>query len=189
MKKTLIYITIVILVIIGFGIISNPIRNTGPIFTNFEPTPIVTNFEQCVTAGNAIMESYPRQCRAGEQTYTENIGIELEKTNLIRIDSPRPNTIIQSPLVVTGQARGNWFFEASFPVMLTDWDGLIIAEGHATAKSDWMTTDFVPFEATLNFTVDKNVYSNRGSLILKKDNPSGLPKNDDAIEIPVTFAQ
>jgi len=113
---------------------------------------------------------------------------ELEKTELIRINTPRPNQIIQSPLTITGEARGNWFFEASFPVFLVDWDGLIIAQGLAQAKSDWMTTDFVPFEATLTFTVDKNVYSNRGSLILKKDNPSGLPEHDDAIEIPVLFA-
>lgn len=27
------------------------------------PQPIVTNFEECVAAGNPVMESYPRQCR------------------------------------------------------------------------------------------------------------------------------
>ncbi|MEK7555195.1 MAG: Gmad2 immunoglobulin-like domain-containing protein, partial [Patescibacteria group bacterium] len=115
-------------------------------------------------------------------------GNELEKTDLIRINTPRPNQTISSPLTITGEARGNWFFEASFPVVLTNWDGLIITQGIAQAKSDWMTTDFVPFEATLTFTVDKNAYSNRGFLILKKDNPSGLPEHDDAIEIPVVLA-
>jgi len=148
----------------------------------------VTNFEECVAAGNAVMESYPRLCRQDGQTFTENIGNELEKKDLIRINSPRPNQVIQSPLVITGEARGFWFFEASFSVVLTDWNGLIIAEGIATAKSDWMTTGFVPFEATLTFTVDKNMYSNNGLLILKKDNPSGLPQNNDALEIPIVFA-
>ena len=81
-----------------------------------------------------------------------------------------------------------WFFEASFPVVLTNWDGLIIAEGIATAQGEWMTTEFVPFEATLKFIVDKNAYSNRGFLILRKDNPSGLPEHDDALEIPIMFA-
>jgi len=33
----------------------------------------VTNFEECVAAGNQVMESYPRQCRHGEQTFTEDI--------------------------------------------------------------------------------------------------------------------
>jgi hypothetical protein len=48
-----------------------------------------------------------------------------------------------------------------------------------------MTADFVPFTATLNFT--KPSYGNNGFLILKKDNPSGLPEHDDALEIQVKF--
>jgi hypothetical protein len=28
------------------------------------PQPIITNFEECAAAGNPVMESYPRQCRA-----------------------------------------------------------------------------------------------------------------------------
>jgi hypothetical protein len=110
------------------------------------------------------------------------------QAKIIRVDSPRLNQTISSPLTITGEARGNWYFEASFPVVLTNWDGLIIAQGIAQAKGDWMTTGFVPFEATLTFTVDKNTYSNRGFLILKKDNPSGLPEHDDALEIPIMFA-
>ena len=148
----------------------------------------VTNFEECVKAGNPVMESYPRQCRHGNQIFTEYIGNELEKTDIVRIDSPRPNQVIQSPLTITGEARGYWFFEASFPVVLTDWDGKIIAQGIATAKSGWMTSEFVPFEAMITFAVDKNAYSNKGTLILRKDNPSGLPEYDDALEVPVVFA-
>ncbi len=150
-------------------------------------TPVVANFTECVTTGAPIMESYPRQCRYGDKTFTEDIGNENEKSDLVRLNSPRPNQVIQSPLTITGEARGNWFFEASFPIVLVDWDGRIIAQGIAQAKSDWMTTEFVPFEATLTFTVDKDVYSNRGALILKKDNPSGLPEHDDALEIPVVL--
>lgn len=36
-----------------------------------ETTKLVNNFEECVAAGNPIMESYPRQCRHGDQTFTE----------------------------------------------------------------------------------------------------------------------
>jgi Immunoglobulin-like domain of bacterial spore germination len=114
------------------------------------------------------------------------------KADLIMLASPVPNGIIENGVVVTGQARGGWFFEASFPVMLTNWDGLIIAEGVATAEGDWMTAEFVPFSATLEFTNPYKVgdpdFMKRGTLILKKDNPSGLPENDDALEIPVRFA-
>jgi len=148
----------------------------------------VTNFAECVEAGNPLMESYPRQCRHGDQLFTEDIGNELEKADIIRIDSPRPNQAIESPLTVTGEARGSWFFEASFPVVLTDWEDKIIAQGIATAKSDWMTSEFVSFEAMITFTVDENAYDNKGTLILRKDNPSGLPEHDDALEVPVVFS-
>jgi len=33
----------------------------------------ITNFEECIAAGNPAMESYPRQCRAGDRTFTEEI--------------------------------------------------------------------------------------------------------------------
>ncbi|MFA6353588.1 MAG: Gmad2 immunoglobulin-like domain-containing protein [Candidatus Paceibacterota bacterium] len=111
------------------------------------------------------------------------------KADLIQVDYPQPNQNISSPLVIKGKARGNWFFEASFPVVLTNWDGLIIAQGVAQAQGDWMTTEFVPFEATLTFDVDKKAYSNKGALTLQKDNPSGLSEKDDSIEIPVVFTE
>lgn len=113
---------------------------------------------------------------------------QTKKANLIIVDNPRPNQVIQSPLFIKGKAKGTWFFEASFPVVLVNWDGLIIAEGFVTAKEDWMTEEFVPFETNLYFTIDIDTYSNRGTLILKKDNPSGLPENDDALEMPIIFA-
>lgn len=37
-----------------------------------------TTFEECVVNGNPVMESYPRQCRDGETTFTENVGNVLE---------------------------------------------------------------------------------------------------------------
>jgi hypothetical protein len=104
---------------------------------------------------------------------------------MIRIDSPKSGAHISSPLKVTGQARGNWFFEASFPVVLTDASGNVLAQVPAQAKGDWMTTEFVPFEATLTFS--KQVAGSRGVLILKKDNPSGLPANDDSRTVQVYF--
>lgn len=105
---------------------------------------------------------------------------------MITVDFPKPDTVVTSPLIVTGRARGNWFFEASFPVSLVNWDGLIIAQGIATAKGDWMTTELVPFEAVLEFEKPE-LYPERGALILQKDNPSGLPQYDAAIEIPIRF--
>lgn len=33
----------------------------------------VTSFEECVAAGNPVMESYPRQCRSGDTVFVEEI--------------------------------------------------------------------------------------------------------------------
>jgi putative Mn2+ efflux pump MntP len=152
----------------------------------------VNSFDDCVAAGNPIMESYPQQCRSGDKTFIENIGNEMEKMDLIRINSPRPNEEILSPLLIEGEAVGSWFFEGDFPVVLTDWDGLIIAEGYATAQGDWMRSldsgggeDFVPFRGVLEFT--KPDYKNNGTFILRKDNVSDNRDLDDALEIPIKF--
>lgn len=107
----------------------------------------------------------------------------------IRVDAPESNTSISSPVTITGTARGNWFFEGSFPVSIVNWDGRIIGQGIAQAQGEWMTEDFVPFTATLSYTFASNTPYNRGAIILKKDNPSGLPQNDASIEIPVTFSE
>ena len=115
------------------------------------------------------------------------------KSDFIVVDEPSPFEAIASPLMVRGKARGLWYFEASFPIVLTDWDGKVIAEHYAQAKGEWMTTDFVPFEGELKFEnpvfegADKDHFSRRGYLIFRKDNPSGLSEHDDALEIPVMF--
>ena len=38
----------------------------------------VTTFEECVAAGNPVMESYPRQCRAGGTTFVEAVAVPPE---------------------------------------------------------------------------------------------------------------
>lgn len=113
------------------------------------------------------------------------------KADVIKVTAPAGMSVINNPLTITGEARGTWFFEASAPITLVDWDGKIIAEGAITADGEWMTTEFVPFTASLDFaspyTEGQPEFMKRGSLIFKKDNPSGLPENDDALEIPVLF--
>ena len=128
-------------------------------------------------------------------SFTSERGVSLFVT------LPSKNSLISSPLKVMGTAPGTWYFEASFPIVLVNWDGLIIAQGYATAQTDWMTPEQVPFEGTIEFTdilpLTKEIedpnslqsFMKKGTLILQKDNPSGLPENDDALEIPVLFVQ
>lgn len=90
---------------------------------------------------------------------------------------------VTSPLTITGQAIGPWYFEATAPVDVVNWDGLIIGSGYIEAESDWMTENFVPFSATLNYSYSEN--NPDGWIIIRNANASGEPQFDKAIEIPV----
>lgn len=104
--------------------------------------------------------------------------------NLIQVAQPQANDIVTSPLVVSGEARGNWYFEASFPVILIDGTGDTLVVKPAQAQGEWMTENFVPFSISLDFTPPS---TSSGTLILKKDNASGLPEHDAELRIPVRF--
>ncbi len=102
----------------------------------------------------------------------------------IHVTEPVANQLVRSPLVVRGEARGFWYFEASFPVRLLDANGYELALAPAQAQSDWMTESFVPFEVRLSFTTPT---TETGTLVLQNDNPSGLPENAFEQRIPVRF--
>ncbi len=91
----------------------------------------------------------------------------------------------QATITLFGRARGTMFFEASFPVVVTDDIGTIVAQGIATANGDWMTEDFVPFTAVLTKIDDPT--TPEGKVTFSKDNPSGLPEHDWSVSFDVTF--
>ena len=104
--------------------------------------------------------------------------------DIIKVISPLSNDLISSPLMIKGEARGPWYFEADFPIRIEDANGNIIAEHFATAKDEWMTENFVPFSAEIEFEVPD---TEEGFLILIKDNPSDKRELDDELKIPVRF--
>jgi hypothetical protein len=109
-----------------------------------------------------------------------NINQPPQNKNII-VSKPKANEQITSGYNIEGQAAG-WYFEATFPIKLLDATGKEIATTVAQAQSDWMTSDYVPFKATINFSIAKD---QAGTLIFMKDNPSGLPANDQKYEMPV----
>lgn len=96
-----------------------------------------------------------------------------------------PNAQIASPMTLTGRARGPWYFEASFPIELRDSNNTLLATAIAQAQGDWMTENWVPFTAPLSFPAQPA--GSTGTLVLKKDNPSGEPQNDASLVVPVQF--
>ncbi len=117
-------------------------------------------------------------------TYTppDSSGTAEELKDLIRVSSPAQHVVAKSPLVVRGEARGTWFFEASFPVKLFDKNNQVVATGVAQAEGEWMTQNFVRFKANLTWST---AVAGPGTLVLYKDNPSGLPENERSLRIPV----
>ena len=63
-------IVLIILVAIGAGawFLFSTEKANGP-----GSPSVVTTFEECAAAGNPVMESYPRQCRHGEELFVEEI--------------------------------------------------------------------------------------------------------------------
>jgi hypothetical protein len=179
MKKNIIYLIIFILIILALILIGPKLIFKKPIAVN--------SFDECVIAGYPVQESYPEQCKTPEgKTFTEDIGNVLEKQDLIQIISPRPNDLIKSPVTIEGEARGVWYFEASFPIKIFDANGKQLGVVPAQAQGDWMTTEFVPFKAVLQFD---NSTTKKGTLVLEKDNPSGLSQNADQLTIPIYFSK
>lgn len=148
----------------------------------------IVSFEGCAEAGYPVQESYPRRCALPDgRVYAEEIEMQPEYSNasedLIRVENPHPGGVVGKEFVVTGEARGYWFFEASFPIEVVGADGNTIAGSYATTEGDWMTEGFVSFKSEV---IDlPSAYTGPATLILKKDNPSGLPENDASISIPI----
>lgn len=107
-------------------------------------------------------------------------------TSDIVVVNPTQGQIIKSPIVVSGRAKGSWYFEASAPVKVYDANNQLLGSGNITAQGDWMTTNFVPFTGTINFATST---TNTGKIVFMNDNPSGLPQNDKSYTVLVKFIQ
>ncbi len=117
----------------------------------------------------------------GTGTATGSGTVPLSKR--VVVTAPLANATVEKTFVVAGAAPGPWFFEASFPIKIIDKDGAVLLNTHADAHGEWMTTSQVTF--TANITIAN--YSGPATLVLLKDNPSGLPEHDDSVSIPIVI--
>ncbi|MFH1509625.1 MAG: GerMN domain-containing protein [Candidatus Nealsonbacteria bacterium] len=178
-KYLIILFVVVILATVGAYLL---IKKPACVFTS---NMAITTFDECAEAGNAVMESYPRQCRTSDgKHFIEDIGGVLDKMNLIKVDSLFPNEVINSPLEVSGEARGFWFFEGDFPIKILDSEGELLGVTIAQAQTDWMTEEFVQFKAILIFDDPE---TKNGNVLFIKDNPSDIAEQNDELRIPVKF--
>jgi hypothetical protein len=106
----------------------------------------------------------------------------------VTVSSPVSGQKIVSPVQVSGEAFGGWYAEGVFPIVITDLNGAVLGQGPAKTSADWaaaaLAGEKVPFTAKISF---KKGTAKQGYLVIKQDNPSGLPENEHEMKIPVTF--
>ncbi|WP_029037993.1 Gmad2 immunoglobulin-like domain-containing protein [Salinimicrobium xinjiangense] len=150
------------------------------------------SMEECNALGGDAMKFYgdvSEEKKEALNAILENLYFTDPKRDreeigdLVRVEQPRENAVVSSPLEIKGEAKGYWFFEASAPVELLDENGNRIAEKYITATNDWMTEDWVPFEGHLEFETKEK----RGYLKFNRANASGKPEHDRTFRIPVVF--
>lgn len=110
--------------------------------------------------------------------------IRIINTPSLVITAPTGHEPVTSPLHIAGLATGSWYFEATFPVTITDAEHRSLGQHYVTATEDWMSESLVPFTTELEFAKPK---TKTGYLVFKNANPSGLPENERAFEMPLTF--
>lgn len=125
----------------------------------------------------------PTRSEPGEPATTTMSGPDV--ADMIVVKHPVPGARIASPLLIQGEARGPWYFEASFPIEIRDASGAVIVQAPAQAQGEWMTEQFVPFAATLTFPQQPS--GSPGTLVVRNDNPSGLPEHERFLRIPIIF--
>lgn len=180
MKKIIITLLTIGVIVGGFLFFYK--RASSPVLVE------VKSFEDCLDAGYPILESYPRQCKTPDgRTFAEEITPPITYNNTTKekivVDTPTPGAVTGKEFEVRGKAAG-WYFEASFPVKVLDKNGRILFQGPAQAQGDWMTAEFVPFKISVKVP---QAYIGPATLVLEKDNPSGLPENDASISFPFTI--
>ncbi|WP_324721828.1 Gmad2 immunoglobulin-like domain-containing protein [Salinimicrobium sp. HB62] len=106
-----------------------------------------------------------------------------EISQLIKVEKPEKDSVVTSPLKISGEAKGYWFFEGTAPVRLVTESGKELAESYMEAQGEWMTEDWVPFSGQLEFDTKEK----RGYLIFSRANASGKPEHDRMLRIPVIF--
>lgn len=124
----------------------------GVWFFSTQEAIIVTNFDECIQAGNPAMESYPRQCRHGDETFTEIIEpiISQEEASIIArknkdcsmagIVTHRENEISYNAITKTW-----WFDIERMPEIEKDGcnPACVVNEETLTSEVNWRCTGLV----------------------------------------------
>lgn len=180
MNKSLIALGIIIVIGLCIFIFLSPKVAVSPVVDGSATTSITTKGD---TSSGEVKGKIDSQT---ENQISEKITYTNSTADLIQVVLPFPNAVVGKDFSVIGKARGNWFFEASFPIEVLDKNGKILATGvaHPVNGTDWMTANFVNFKADIKVPQS---YIGPATLVLKKDNPSGLAEHDASVSFLINI--
>lgn len=111
-------------------------------------------------------------------------GNAFEKYDIIQVSNPKSNSLIISPVLVEGIARGYWFPEGDFLIRVQNAKEEELGTEIAYAMKGGTEEEFIPFQAMVSFS-ESSV--KEGVIILKKNSSSGLLEAEDELRVPVRF--
>ncbi len=141
------------------------------------PTVVIPHSAQTSVSSSTMYES----ALSAPGSSTQAVSL----SDLVTVTSPaRGANVSGGTLKAFGSAPRGWFFEAQFPVMVRALDNSVIDRATAQAQGDWMNESPVPFIVAVQIST---TYHGPATLVFLKDNPSGLPQNDDSVEVPIVI--
>lgn len=158
-NKTLFLIVAIIIVIVLIFLFKN--KNTNPDSIFGEQKQENTNIEE-----------------------TNKFLVTGKVEDLVYISVIANQEIPKSIFSFTGKIKGGWFFEGNILINILDENKKILKAGHATAKTDWMTSGVVDFAGNIDL---KGLPSGPAYFEIHNDNASGEAKFDKSIQIPIVI--
>ena len=71
----------------------------------------------------------------------------------VSIQSPQPNVLVSSPLVIEGEAKRGWFYEGEIDIELVDANGEVVKRWFGKALiGGWIEAETTPFRAEVEFS-------------------------------------
>lgn len=164
MKKTLLALTCASIV---FSACSNPFKSS--LLNNNNATVSATLAPSATPIATARVTSIP---------------IPVDQVQLLK---PAPNSTVSSPFEIAGKAPGSWFFEGQILGEIKNAKNESLAIFPLQADGEWMTENLVSFTGSVSFQTIKA--GDTITLIIRNDNPSGLPENDKSQSFTLKVSQ
>lgn len=88
----------------------------------------------------------------------------------LELETPQEGAALRSPVIVSGLAPADWFFEEQFPTLLMDGAGRVLAEAPARAQTPVAENldGMIRFQAQLPFVITTDTPV---TLVLQEDMP------------------